>query len=91
MDSIHYREMIKEMDDADHERSDKTFSLVYDECDLKRQTGGKRVRVEHAKKCGLPYHCADHEMRGIIDQDSGKRTAVHLRLVFVFNNKVVYW
>lgn len=91
MSSIHYRDMVAELDQCDHERSDKTFSLVYDECDLKRNTGGKRVELSKAKKCGLPFHCADHEMRGIIDEESGKKTAVHLRLIFQFNGKQVYW
>jgi hypothetical protein len=47
------------------------------------------VTVEDVAKCGLPYHCADHEMRGIIDQ-TGKKTAVHLRLVFEINGQQVY-
>lgn len=89
--TIHYSEMIKQMDRYDHERSDETFSLVYDECDRKRVKGGDRVYVAAAKKCGLPYHCADHEMRGIIDTSTGKTTGVHLRLVFMFNDLTVYW
>jgi len=83
--------MLKELDQYDHERSDKTFSILYDQCDVKKRKAGKRVFIEHAKKCGLAYHCADHEMRGIIDQDSGKTRAVHMRLVFEFNGKTVYW
>lgn len=79
------------MEECDHERSDKTFSLVYDELDIRRKTGGKRKRIEAAQKCGLPYHSADHEMRGIIDLSTGKKIGVHLRLTFEFNNKVVYW
>lgn len=83
--------MIEAMDACDHERSDKTFKITYDECDLKRNTGGKRVTIEKAQKCGLPFHCADHEMRGIIDTESGKKNAVHLRLAFEFNDKAVFW
>lgn len=79
------------MDECAKGSSDKTFSLTYDECDLRRESGGKRVQVAKAQKCGLPYHCADHEMRGIIDQHTGKTTAVHLRLIFEFNGLTVYW
>ena len=83
--------MIKEMDACDHERGSKTFSILYDEANVTKNTGGKRVYIERAQKCGLPYHCADHEMRGIIDMESGKKIAVHLRLAFEFNKQTVYW
>jgi hypothetical protein len=62
---------------------------VFMKCNRDKRTGGQLVKVEHAKKCGLPYHCADHEMRGIVDQ-YGNKTAVHLRLIFEFNGLTVY-
>lgn len=89
MSTIHYREMIKEMEAADHETGKKTFSLVYIDCNRNKRTGGNWIKVENATKCGLPYHCAAHEMRGIVDEH-GKKTAVHLRLIFEFNGLTVH-
>jgi hypothetical protein len=91
MGSIHYSDLLKELELYDHERSGETFSIEWDECNREKATGGKRRYVAKAKKCGLPYHCADNEMRGILDTESGKTTAVHLRLICRFNDKTVYW
>lgn len=65
--------------------------MVYAKCDLTRGIGGQLVTVEKAQKCGLPYHCADNEMRGVVNLESGKKTGFHLRLVFEFNGLIVYW
>jgi hypothetical protein len=89
MGTIHYPELLKQLEQHDHERSDSTFSMVYLDCNRTKRTGGNWVRIDQARKCGLPYHCADHEMRGIVDEN-GKRTAVHLRLIFEFNGNTVY-
>jgi len=83
--------MIKELDACTYMESKKTFNMVYMKLDEKRQTGGELVRVENAQKCGLPYHCADHEMRGVVNISSRRKTAFHLRLVFEFNGLIVYW
>jgi hypothetical protein len=87
--TIHYRDLLKDLEKADHENGTKTVSMVFMQLDRKRKTGGKLVTVVNAQKCGLPYHCADHEMRGIIGPD-GKKTAVHTRLIFEYNGLTVY-
>lgn len=89
MSTIPYRDMLKLLESADHENGNQTFSLVYLNCNRNKRTGGEWISIDNAKKCGLPYHCADKEMRGIMDTN-GKVTAVHLRLIFQFNNLTVY-
>lgn len=83
--------MIKLLDECDHDRSDKTFSLVFVDCNRAKQTGGRLMVIEVGKKCGLPYHCADYEMRGIKNMESGKISAFHLRLTLQINGLNVYW
>lgn len=89
MSTISYKEMVKALESADHETGKKRFSMVYMDCNRGKVTGGNWVKVENAQKCGLPYHCADHEMRGVVDEN-GKKTAFHLRLVFEFNGMTVF-
>jgi hypothetical protein len=89
MSAIHYSELLKLFEEADHERGNNTLSLVYLSCNRNKKTGGEWVRVENVKKCGLPYHCADHEMRGIM-HPNGKIDAIHLRLTFEVNGQQVY-
>ncbi|MBB2149171.1 hypothetical protein GM920_09650 [Pedobacter sp. LMG 31462] len=91
MGTIHFSEMIKELDSCKYLESKNTFSMVYMKCDITRGTGGQLVTVERAQKCGLPYHCADNEMRGVVNLESGRKTGFHLRLVFEFNGLIVYW
>jgi hypothetical protein len=88
MSTISYREMIKLLEAADHETGKNTVSLVYLDCNRNKRKGGNWIKVENVKKCGLPYHCADHEMRGLVDEN-GKKTAFHLRLAFEINNMTV--
>lgn len=79
------------MDEADHEKGKATFHIKYYDCNRTKGTGGRLIEVAQAKKCGLPYHCNDHEMRGLQNLESGKKTAVHLRLIEEFNGLKVYW
>jgi hypothetical protein len=90
-DTIHISEVIKALDSCKYLESKTTFKMVYMKCDLERGTGGQLVTIEKAQKCGLPYHCADNEMRGVVNLESGKKSGFHLRLVFEFDDKVVYW
>lgn len=83
--------MIREMDACKYGDSQQTFKIVYMKADKNRRTGGQLITVDRGQKCGLPYHCADNEMRGVVDMDSGKKTGFHLRLVFEFNDLIVYW
>lgn len=83
--------MIAELDRCKYLDSKNTFKMVYMKCDRNRETGGQLVLIEVGQKCGLPYHCADNEMRGVVDLKSGKKTGFHLRLVFEFNDLIVYW
>ncbi|WP_374949626.1 hypothetical protein [Mucilaginibacter sp.] len=80
--AIHYRDMIKLM-------AAGAFSMVYLSCHRSKKTGGDWITVENVTKCGLPYSCKDHEMIGY-REESGKITAVHLRLVFQINGMQVY-
>ncbi len=68
-----------------------SFSIVFLTADRNRITGGEMIVLENANKCGLPPGCKDHEMRGILDNDSGKKYAVHNRLIFQFNKEDTYW
>ncbi len=79
------------MDSCKYLESTQTFEMKYMKADEKRRTGGQIVHVEKAQKCGLPYHCSDNEMRGVVNLESGLKTAFHLRLVFEFNKMTVYW
>jgi hypothetical protein len=90
-DTIHFSKMIAELDLCKYLDSKNTFKIVYMKSDLERDTGGQLVTVDKAQKCGLPYHCADNEMRGVVNLESGKKSGFHLRLVFEFNDKIVYW
>lgn len=88
---ISYSEMVKELDNYEHGKTSQSFSIVYDKADTTRGKAGERVFVERAQKCGLPFSCKDNEMRGIVDVSTGKKTGVHLRLIFQFNGQTVYW
>jgi hypothetical protein len=88
MKTIFYRDMCKDIDAADHKGTVIIPSLVYLRCNRTKRTGGDWVRLENIQKCGLPYHCKDHEMRGFKDA-TGKVTPVHLRLIYEYNGMQV--
>lgn len=67
------------------------FSITFMTCDRNRKTGGEIIVLESANKCGVPDSCKDREMRGIKCNQTGKRYAVHNRLMFTFNNENIYW
>jgi hypothetical protein len=88
MSLIFYRDMNKEIDQADHKGSTVIKKLVYMDCNRTKKTGGNFVTLENVQKCGLPFHCKDHEMRGFKDA-TGKVIPVHLRLIYEFNGMTV--
>ena len=80
--------MMQQLQEYDHERSKKTFSIVFVKCDEKRKTGGQIVTLHDVQKCGLPYHCLDNEMIGVV-QPGGRPVAVHTKLALMFNDQQV--
>lgn len=70
---------------------DKCFSIVFLTCHREKKTGGELIKLEDANKCGLPPNCKGHEMRGIKDNITGKRYAVHNRLIFQLDGQEIYW
>jgi len=80
--------MIKLLDAADHKGRVTIEKLVYLSCNRTKKTGGEYVTLYNVQKCGLPFHCNDHEMRGFKDQ-TGKIDAVHLRLIYQINDQRV--
>lgn len=88
MTTIFYSDLLKLIDAADHKGGAVIGSLVYLKCNRTKKTGGDWVKLENVQKCGLPFHCKDHEMRGFKDA-TGKVTPVHLRLIYEINNMQV--
>ncbi len=90
MDKISYTEMLKILDRCRYQSSDETLSITFLKCDRKRRTGGQWQTIEKGQICGLPYSVRENEMRGIVNLDSGIKTAFHIQLVFEINGKRVF-
>ncbi|MGY4385642.1 hypothetical protein ACVWYN_002688 [Pedobacter sp. UYP24] len=82
---------LRAIDKMDYRDGTESFSIVFLTADRTRKTGGEMIVLESANKCGLPPGCKDHEMRGIKDNETGKRYAIHNRLIFQFNKQDIYW
>jgi hypothetical protein len=82
---------LRKIDQMDYRDGNGSFSIVFLTADRNRKTGGEFIVLKDANKCGIPSGCKDHEMRGIRCNDTGKKYAVHNRLMFQFNNEDIYW
>lgn len=78
------------MEACRYQKSKDTFSITFLKCDRSRKQGGDYRTIERAQLSGLPYSVRDNEMRGIVDVDSGMKSAFHIQLVFEVNGKRVY-
>ncbi len=63
--------------------------MTYLTCDRTRRKGGQWRTIEKGQIQGLPYSVRDNEMRGLVDLDSGIKSAIHIQLIFEFNGKRV--
>lgn len=88
---IELKHALREIDKMDFRDGNGNFSIVFLTCNRDKKTGGELIRLENANSCGLPPNCKGHEMRGIKDNETEKRYAVHNRLIFQFNNEEIFW
>ena len=80
-----------QMKDAELGKSQKAFALTFLHCNRDKKTGGEMVTIIKAQKHGLKNKPGYRYMVGIFDHNSGKRMAVHERLIFKFNGQEVFW
>lgn len=83
--------VLNTMQEAYMGQSDKCFSIAFLKCDRNKKTGGELVTIARAQKHGLKAFHGYKRMIGIFDHDTGRRAAVHERLIFKFNGQEVYW
>jgi len=88
---IELKAAIRQIDKMDFRDTRESFSIVFLKCNRDKRTGGELVHLTSANKCGVPPNCEKHEIRGIKCNETGKRYAVHDRLIFQFNDEVIYW
>jgi hypothetical protein len=75
----------------DYRDGNGTFAATFLKCNRHEKSGGDLVFVDEACCMGLPPNCDGHEMIGIRDMQTGKKYAVHNRLLFQLNNEEIYW
>lgn len=90
MERIQFKEALQIIDRCRYQKTDEVFSITFLKCDRTRKQGGDWRTIERAQVSGLPYSVRDNEMRGVIDLDSGMKSAFHIQLVFEINGKRVY-
>jgi len=91
MEMLELKDALRQLDRMDFRDGNGTFSLVFMTCHRDKETGGELIELPKANRCGLPPNCKDLEMRGIRDAETGKKYAVHNRLMFRMNGKEIYW
>ena len=79
------------IDKRDFRDHNGDFKIKFMTCHRAKKTGGEFIELESACKMGLPPNCKGHEMRGIKDMLTGKKYAVHNRLIYEINGQKVYW
>jgi len=76
----------------DYRDGNGTIPIVIMKCNREKKKGGQLIQIDKACSCGLPPTCKNaNEMRGVMDMETGKKYAVHNRLIFQINGKEVYW
>lgn len=88
---IDLKQALKEMKQKDYRDNNGSFAIVFLTCNRHLKTGGELINLKNACAMGLPPNCTDHEMRGVKDMETGKRYAVHNRLMFMYNNEEIIW
>lgn len=70
--------------------SGSTFSITYITCDVSRKTGGQRVTISNAMKCGQRHNMKANRTIGVRSADNSHHpTPVHIPLITHVNNKRV--
>jgi len=82
---------LREIDKKDFRDGNGNFSIVFLTANRDKRTGGELIHLQNANRCGLPPTCKGHEMRGIKDNVTEKKYAVHNRLIFQLNNEDIFW
>ena len=88
---IDLKHALIEMKQKDFRDNNGNFSVLFLTCNRDKKMGGNWIKIPNACRCGLPPHCKEHEMIGVKDMDTGKKYAIHNRLIFEFNNQPIYW
>lgn len=78
------------MRDATLGESQKTFSITFLKCNRDKKTGGELISLVKAQKHGLKAQPGYKYMVGIYDPETGRRMAVHEKLIFKFNGQEVF-
>lgn len=84
-------EVLRKIEEKNHLNVKVVFSLTFLKANRDEKTGGQFVMLEKASSCGLPPNCRSYEMRGVKCLETGKRYAVHNRLMFQYNQQEIYW
>ncbi|MBC8053746.1 MAG: hypothetical protein H7Y13_11845 [Sphingobacteriaceae bacterium] len=71
--------------------SPKTFSIEFGTCNRDKKSGGDILNIAKAQKHGLKAQSGYKYMLGIYDHETGRRIAVHERLIFKINGQEIYW
>jgi len=82
---------LREIRHKDFRDNNGHFQVMFLTCNRTEQTGGELIDLPEASGCGIPPNCKDHEMIGIRCNQTGKRYAVHNRLIFQLNNQDIFW
>lgn len=88
---LELKDALRQLDRMDYRDGNGTFSIVFMTCNRDKKAGGEMIELDEANRCGLPPTCKDHEMRGVRCAETGKKYAVHNRLMFRFNGEEIFW
>lgn len=88
---LELKDALRQLDRMDYRDGNGTFSIVFMTCNRDKITGGEMIELNEANRCGLPPTCKGHEMRGVRCAETGKKYAVHNRLMFRFNREEIFW
>lgn len=88
---IELKMALRIIDKKDFRDNNGDFAITFLTTDRTKRTGGEFIELRNACRMGLPPNCKDRQMRGIRDMQTGKKYAVHNRLIFGFNGQKVYW
>jgi hypothetical protein len=88
---ISYKDALRLINKHDYRDGHGTFKVVFLTCHRDKEEGGELIVLEKACAMGLPPNCKGHEMCGIKCMETGKKYAVHNRLLFSINDEEIYW
>jgi hypothetical protein len=88
---ISLKDAVDLIEQHDYRDGKGPFKIVFLTCHREKKEGGELIVLDKACGMGLPPNCKGHEMRGVKCMDTGKKYAVHNRLIFQINGQEVYW